>query len=43
MSRFSTLASLARGRIGRANILRNLTLLVAVLISSRKEPVAKKP
>jgi glycosyltransferase involved in cell wall biosynthesis len=42
-SRLRTLASLARGKIGRANILRNLTLLVAVLISSREEAVTKKP
>ena len=34
-SKIRTLVSLVKGRIGRANSLRNLTLLVAVLISSR--------
>ena len=37
MSRLKTLASLITGKIGRANALRNFTLLVAVMISSRNK------
>jgi hypothetical protein len=40
--RFSTFDKLARGRIDRANTLRNFTLLVAVIIYGLQASVTKR-
>ncbi len=42
-SRFSTLAALAGGKVSRANTLRNLTMLLAVMICSRETSPTDRP